>query len=60
MIIEYWAKGMDTQVIPYKEVFQPDIMVLASLKKIPEHVKEYLSKYGIVVVDEVYPRGKRQ
>jgi len=54
----YWAKDISTQVIPYKEIFQPDIMVLASLKKIPEHVEGYLSRYKIAVIDEVYPGGK--
>lgn len=54
----YWAKDIETQIIPYKEIFQPDVMVLASLKKVPEHVREYLSRYGVIVIDEVYPEGK--
>jgi len=54
----YWAKDVDSQVIPYKEIFQPDVMVLASLKKVPEYVREYLGRYEIVVVDEVYPGGR--
>ena len=54
----YWAKDIDNQIIPYKEIFQPDIMVLASLKKVPQYAKNMLSKYGIAVIDEVYPRGK--
>jgi len=54
----YWAKDIDIQVVPYKEIFQPDIMVLASLKKVSKYVKEYLGRYGIVVVDEVYPGGR--
>ena len=54
----YWAKDVENQIIPYKEIFQPDMTVLASLKKVPEHVKEYLNRYGIIVVDEVYP-GER-
>ncbi len=54
----YWARDIDTQVIPYKEIFQPDIMVLASLKKVPEHIKEYLNEYEVNVIDEVHPRGR--
>jgi len=55
---EYWAKEVDTQVIPYKEIFEPEIMILASLKKVPEYVKEYLSNRKIIVIDEVYPEGR--
>jgi len=54
----YWAKDIDRQVIPYKEIFKPDIMVLASLKKVPQYAKNMLSRYGITVIDEVHPRGK--
>lgn len=55
---EYWARDVDTQIIPYKEIFQPEIMVVASLKKVPDHVKTLLSKHGITVIDEVYPGGR--
>ncbi len=55
---KYWAKDTNSQILPYKEIFQPDTMVLASLKKVPQHVKNRLSKYGIAVIDEVYPGGK--
>lgn len=54
---EYWSKDINDQVVPYKEIFQPDIVVLVSLKKIPDHIKAWLEKYGIIIVDEVYPKG---
>jgi len=54
----YWAKDINAQIIPYREIFQPEIMIIASLKKVPEYVKENLSRYGITVIDEVYPGGR--
>jgi len=55
---EYWFKDVDSQIIPYKEIFQPDALIIASLKKVPTHVKTRLAKLGITVIDEVYPRGR--
>jgi len=55
---EYWSKDVYSQIIPYKEIFQPEAMILASLKRIPDHVKTRLTKLGITVVDEVYPGGE--
>ncbi len=54
----YWSKDIDLQIIPYKEIFQPDNMVLVSLKKVPEYVKTKLNGEGIIIVDEVYPNGR--
>jgi len=53
----YWSKDIDTQLIPYKEIFQPEITALISLKKIPDNIKATLNRNGIVVIDEAYPRG---
>lgn len=55
---EYWAKDVDNQVIPYKEIFQPDAVIIASMKKVPEHIKLLLNRHGIIIVDEVHPGGK--
>ncbi len=33
----------NTQIIPYIEIFKPDFMVLASLKKVPESAKRELA-----------------
>ena len=52
-----WQESIETQLIPYKEIFEPELLVLASLKPIPRHVKERLVERGIAVVDEVQPRG---
>jgi len=56
--IQYWINDIDNQIIPYKQIFQPDIEVVASLKKVPDGVKAKLDKHGIKVIDEVYPGGK--
>ena len=56
--IQCWLNNIDDQIIPYKQIFQPDIEVVASLKKVPDNIKAKLSKHGIIVIDEVYPGGK--
>jgi hypothetical protein len=54
---EYWAKDVENQIIPYKKVFQPEHMIVASLKPVPQDVKKRLKSLGIGVVDHVYPGG---
>jgi hypothetical protein len=53
----YWAKDVNGQIIPYKEIFQPEHMVVASLKPVPQDVKNKLESLGIKVIDHVYPGG---
>jgi len=55
---EYWRQDVDNQIIPYKQIFQPDIAILASLKKVPEDIKIKLNKNGIKVIEYVYPGGR--
>jgi len=55
---EYWRQDVDNQIIPYKQIFQPDIAILASLKKVPEDIKIKLNKNGIKVIEDVYPGGR--
>jgi len=54
---EYWAKDVEKQIIPYKKVFQPEHMIVASLKPVPQDVKNRLKSLGIEVLDHVYPGG---
>ena len=58
--IEYWLNDVDNQIIPYKQIFQPDIEMVASLKKVPDYIKAKLDKHEIKVIDEVYPVGKEK
>jgi hypothetical protein len=53
----YWAKNVDMQIIPYKKIFQPEHMIVASLKPVPQDVKNKLKSLGIEVIDHVYPGG---
>jgi hypothetical protein len=54
---EYWAKDVEKQIIPYKKVFQPEHMIVASLKPVTQDVKKRLKSLGIEVIDHVYPGG---
>jgi len=53
-----WQHEIRTQIIPYKQILQPDIALVASLKKVPDNIKKELDRQGIKVIDEVYPEGK--
>jgi len=53
----YWAKDVNMQIKPYKEIFQPEHMIVASLKPVPQYVKNELKSWGIEVIDNVYPGG---
>jgi hypothetical protein len=54
---KYWAKDVRGQIKPYKEIFQPKHMIVASLKPVPQDVKNELKSRGIEVIDNVYPGG---
>ncbi|MEB3755358.1 MAG: hypothetical protein GSR79_00635 [Desulfurococcales archaeon] len=41
---EYWSRSIDIQILPYKEIFQPDQMIVASMKKVANHVKNHLKE----------------
>jgi len=53
----YWINKIRSQIIPYDRIFQPHMLVLASMRKIPDHIKVELERYGLIVIDEVYPGG---
>jgi hypothetical protein len=53
----FWEKDVEGQVKPYAEIFQPEYIAIASLKPVPQYVKEGLSGYGVDVVDNVHPGG---
>jgi hypothetical protein len=54
---EFWAADVEKQIIPYKEILQPEYMVLASLKTVPQDAKKRLKSLNIEVIDNVYPGG---
>jgi len=55
---QHWLRDVESQVILYREALQPDIMIIASLKRIPESIKARLHAIGVTVIDEVYPGGR--
>jgi len=54
---EFWAEDVEKQIIPYKKIFQPEHMVVASLKPVPQDVKKGLKSLGIEVIDHVHLGG---
>ena len=56
----WWLSGtvMNDQLLPYKELFKPQMFVVASLKPIPELAKRKMKDENLYVVDKVYPGGE--
>jgi hypothetical protein len=52
-----WEKDVERQIKPYIEIFQPEHMIIASLKPVPQYLKKALSSYNIDIIDNVYPGG---
>jgi hypothetical protein len=52
-----WKKDVESQIRPYMEIFQPEYMVIASLKPVPQYLKKVLLSHGIEVIDNVHPEG---
>jgi len=53
----YWEKDINRQIKPYVEIFEPEYMLIASLKPVPPYIKRDLQRYSIHVIDNVYPGG---
>jgi len=53
-----WEKEIDSQILPYQEVFKPKKFVIASLEQVPERIKKYLETHGIMVVDCLKPKSE--
>jgi len=52
---QYWLRDLERQVIPHKQALQPEIMIVASLKRVPESIKTRLHAIGVTVIDEYTP-----
>lgn len=55
--LDMWKNDINSQILPYLHIFKPRIFILASLRSVPDHVKNFLSRKGIIVVDELRPRN---
>lgn len=49
---------INTEILPYNELFKPRVFIIASLKPIPEQIKQKLENKGFYAIDEIYPGGK--
>jgi len=59
--IEWWENGriLEEELVPYMQLFRPQLFVLASLCEVPEWAKNELEEKGIVVVDKLHIDGER-
>ncbi|BFH74757.1 hypothetical protein SJAV_27010 [Sulfurisphaera javensis] len=53
----FWQNSIYQQIVPYKQIFSPRQLIVASLKPVPKSVKTTLSNQGITIIDEVHPNG---
>jgi hypothetical protein len=53
----FWAGDVDSQILPYLDLFKPREALLASLYPVPPGAKRRLQLRGVRVVDGVAPRG---
>ncbi len=48
-----WKKDVESQILPYLNIFKPKNFLLVSLKPVPSHAAESIEGYGIKVVDNL-------
>jgi hypothetical protein len=53
----FWELNAVGSAFTYRELYQPEHIVIASLKTVPPYVKELLAEFNTVVIDNVYPGG---
>jgi len=53
----FWELNAVGTAFTYRELYQPEHIVIASLKTVPPYVKELLTEFNTVVRDNVYPGG---
>jgi len=56
----WWNEGtvIEEQLIPYKAIFKPKSVVLASLHSLPNYARQRLDQHGFDVVDNLYPNSE--
>ncbi|MCL0036274.1 hypothetical protein M1N47_02455 [Dehalococcoidia bacterium] len=57
---KWWKDGkfLDEQLSLYFKLFNPETLIVASLKPLPGWAKKALESRGSLVIEEVYPGGK--
>jgi hypothetical protein len=53
----FWELNAVSSAFTYRELYQPEHIVIASLKTVPPYIKELLAEFNTVVIDNVYPGG---
>ncbi|WP_009993197.1 hypothetical protein, partial [Saccharolobus solfataricus] len=54
---KFWSNNIKTQILPYKCIFNPNKMILASMEQIPNIIKTQLSNNGVIAIDLVEPNN---
>jgi len=57
MELELWKNDIEGQILPYKEIFKPRTMVVASIWRVPKYAKYDLQARSVEVIEEVCPGG---
>lgn len=57
MEFELWRNDIEGQILPYKEIFKPRTMVVASIWRVPKYAKYDLQARSVEVIEEVCPGG---
>jgi hypothetical protein len=53
-----WKGEIESQIFQYVRNFKPKLLIVASLKTVPESIKSYLQSQGIKIVDDLRPNSK--
>jgi hypothetical protein len=48
-----WKREIESQILPYRQIFKPNNLILVSLEHIPEDVRGKLEDQGIKAVDNL-------
>lgn len=48
---EEWQTDVDSQIGPYRRIFNPDLMVVALMRSVPSTIREDVERAGAVIVD---------
>ena len=54
---ELWREDIAKQILPYKQILQPEHVLVVSMKPVPDSEKKQLKLRGIDVIDNVYLGG---
>jgi len=52
-----WRREVDAQIAPYKEISQPEALIVVTPGAVPQSVKLQWRSRGIAIIDNVYPGG---